>query len=45
MGNALVKNRGGRTYIKIINTRDTDERIVAPEIELEGLNKIATRKV
>jgi len=44
-GNVLVKNRGGRVYIKIINTRDTDERIVAPEIELEELNKIATRKV
>jgi len=39
-GNALVKNRGGKAYIKIINTRDTDERIVAPEVELKQLDKI-----
>jgi len=39
-GNAVVKNRDGRIYIKIINTRDTDERI-APEVELEDMNKIA----
>jgi len=44
-GNALVKNRDGKAYIKIINTRDTDERIVAPEIELEELDKIATSRL
>jgi len=40
-GNALVKNRSGSAYIKIISTRDTDERIIDPEIELEELDKIA----
>jgi len=43
-GNALVKNHGGRTYIKIINTRDTDERTIAPEVELEKLDKIAVSR-
>jgi len=38
----LVKNRSGSAYIKIINTRDIDKRIVALEIELEELDKIAT---
>jgi len=38
--NALVKNRGGKACIKIVNTRDINERIVAPEVELEELNKI-----
>jgi len=40
-GNALVKNCSGSAYIKIISTRDTDERIIAPEVELEELDKIA----
>jgi len=43
--NALVKNRSGSAYIKIINTRSTDERIIAPEIELEELDKIATSRL
>jgi len=43
-GNALVKNHEGRAYIKIINTRDTDERIIAPEVELEELDNIATSR-
>jgi len=42
--NALIKNCNGREYIKIINTRDTDERIVAPDIELEELDKITTSR-
>jgi len=42
--NALVKNHGGRAYIEIINTRDTDERIIAPEVELEELDNIATSR-
>jgi len=41
VGNALVKKRGGKAYIKIINTRDIDERIVASEVELKELDKIA----
>jgi len=41
-GNALVKNRGGRAYIKIVTMRDTDQKIVAPEVELEKLDKTAT---
>jgi len=41
-GNALVKNHGGKAYIKIVTTRDTDEKIVAPEVELEKLDKTAT---
>jgi len=44
-GNALVKNRDGRAYIKIINTRDTDERIVASEVELEELDKIVISRL
>jgi len=36
-GNALMKNPGGRAYIKIIN-RDSDEKMVAPEVELEELD-------
>jgi len=43
-GNALVKNHSGRAYIKIINTRDIDERIIALEVELEELDKIATSR-
>jgi len=43
-GNALVKNHGGRAYIEIINTWDTDERIIAPEVELEELDDIATSR-
>jgi len=43
-GNALVKNHGGRAYIEIINTRDTDERIIAPEVELKELDDIATSR-
>jgi len=42
-GNALLKNRGGRAYI--INTRDIDERIIALEIKLEELDKIATNRL
>jgi len=41
-GNALVKNRSKRVYIKIMNTWDIDKRIVVPEVELEELDKIAT---
>jgi len=41
-GNILLKNRGGEVYIKIVSTRDIDERIVTPEIELEELDEIAT---
>jgi len=44
-GNALVKNRGGRAYTKIKKKRDADERIVAPEDELEELDKIATNRL
>jgi len=40
-GNALVKNRGGEAYIKILNIRDINEKIVAPEVKLEELDKIA----
>jgi len=29
-GNTLLKNRGGRAYIKIINTQNTDEKIIDP---------------
>jgi len=43
-GNALVKNHEGRAYIKIINSRDTDERIITPEVELEELDNIATSR-
>jgi len=32
--NVLERNHGGRAYIKIINTRDTDERMITPEVEL-----------
>jgi len=42
--NALVKNHGGRAYIKIINTRDTDEGIIASEVELEKLDNIAVSR-
>jgi len=44
-GNALVKNRSGKAYIKIVNTRDTDERIIASKVELEKLDKIATTRL
>jgi len=40
--NALVKNCGEGPYIKIINMRDINERIIAPEVELEELDEIAT---
>jgi len=40
-----VKNRRGRAYIKIINTRYTDERIFAPEVELGELDKIAASRL
>jgi len=43
--NTLVKNRGGSAYIKIIKMRDTDEKIVVPEVELEELDKIATNRL
>jgi len=43
-GNVLVKNHGGRAYIEIINTQDTDERIIAPEVELEELDNIITSR-
>jgi len=36
--NALVWNRGGRACINIVNTRDTNKRIIAPEVELEERN-------
>jgi len=39
--NALVKNHGGRVYINIINPRDTDERIITAEVELEELDNMA----
>jgi len=38
-----VKNYSGRAYIKIINTQDTDERIVA--LEVERLDEIATSRL
>jgi len=37
--NALVTNRGERVYIKIVNTRDTDERIIASKVELKQQNR------
>jgi len=43
--NALVKKHGGRAYLKIINTRDIDKRIVAPEVDREELDKIATNRL
>jgi len=44
-GSALVKNCSGSVYIKIINTRNTNKRIIAPEIELEKLDKIAISRL
>jgi len=41
---SLVKNHGGRAYIKIINTRDNDERIIALEVELEELDNIVASR-
>jgi len=39
-----MKNHDGKAYIKIINTRDTDERIIASEVKLKELDKIATSR-
>jgi len=34
-GNVLIKNRDRRAYIKIMNIRDIDKRIIIPEVESE----------
>jgi len=44
-GNAFVKNRAESAYLKIISIRDTDERTIAFEVELEKLDKIATSRL
>jgi hypothetical protein len=41
VGNAIVTNRGGKAYIKIANTLDTDRCIDASEVELEKIERIA----
>jgi len=41
--NAIVTNRGGKAYIKIANTLDTDRCIDALEVELEKIERIAHR--
>jgi len=41
-GDAVATNRDGKVYITVINTRDTDAKIVIPRVELERLEKIAT---
>jgi len=45
MGNILVKIHSGRAYIKIVNTQDTDKRIVAPKVKLKELDKITTNRL
>jgi len=38
----ITTNRNGRTYIKIVDIRDIDEKVVIPQVELEEFERIAS---
>jgi len=41
-GDAVANNRDDKAYIRMINTRHTDAKIVIPRVDLERLEKIKT---
>lgn len=40
-GNAIVSNRNGRAYIRVINTCDEDKELIVPNIQLQELESMS----
>jgi hypothetical protein len=41
LGDAVVINRGGKAYIQVVNSRDTDRELIVPTVELQELHSIS----
>lgn len=41
LGEAIVRNRNGRAYLKIINASNVDREIVVPTVQLQEIEEIA----
>jgi len=42
LGDAVVTNRDGRAYIRVINTSDTDRELIVPTVELQEIESISS---
>lgn len=43
LGDAIVTNRQGKAYIRVINTSDTDRELIIPTIELQEIEQASPR--
>lgn len=43
LGDAVVTNRQGKAYVRVINTSDIDREIVVPTISLQEIEQISSR--
>lgn len=43
LGDAVVTNRQGKAYVRVINTSDIDREIVVPTINLQEIDQISSR--
>jgi len=41
LGDAVVTNRGGRAYIRVVNTSDTDRELIVPTVELQEIESFS----
>lgn len=43
LGDAVVTNRRGKAYIRVINTNDIDRELIVPTIKLQEIEQISSR--
>ncbi|KYQ54036.1 hypothetical protein ALC60_08498 [Trachymyrmex zeteki] len=44
LGDAVVTNRNGRAYIRVINSSEIDQELVVPHVTLQEISEIADDK-
>jgi len=41
LGDAVMTNRGGKAYIRIVNTNEIDRELIVPTVELQEIEQIS----